>query len=134
MKIIRIDDFFFKLALLLFIIIAIVEICAGMFNWYYIFPQLDVPMHVMGGMLVGFATLAVLPESMSVLKKLFWVIVITMIIGLGVEIIEWFVDTIFRPVSYQALQQGSLDTYDDLLNDFLGGVLAFCFAYFSKRI
>ncbi len=134
MKIIRIDDFFFKLALLLFIIIAIVEICAGMFNWYYIFPQLDVPMHVMGGMLVGFATLAVLPESMSVLKKLLWVFIVVTVVGVGVELIEWLVDTVVRPISYQALQQGSLDTYDDLLNNSLGAILTFCFAYLSKRI
>jgi hypothetical protein len=134
MKKIEIDDFFFKLALLLFVIIAIIQISASMFGWYYIFPQLDVPMHVMGGMLVASVVLAVLPESMSVLKKLLWVFIVVTVVGVGVELIEWLVDTVVRPISYQSLQQGSLDTYDDLLNNSLGGILTFCFAYFSKRI
>lgn len=134
MKVIHVNAFFLKLSLFIFTIIACIQIGAGMFDWYYIFPQLDVPMHVLGGMLVGFATLAVLPESMQLFKKLLWVIIITMSIGVGVEVVEWLVDTLVRPIAYQALQQGSLDTYSDLLHDWLGGMLAFCFAYFTKKI
>jgi len=134
MKHIRIHSFFFQMSLLLFVIIATVQVLAGMFDWYYIFPQLDVPMHVMGGMLVGFATLACIKESLNPIYKLLWVVLITISIGIGVELVEWSVDTLFRPNFSDALQQGTMDTYSDLLHDWIGGMLAFCFAYFTRRI
>lgn len=134
MKHIRIHSFFFQMTVLLFVVIALIQVFAGMFDWYYIFPQLDVPMHVMGGMLVGFATLACVRESMNPMYKLFWVILITLVIGVGIEIIEWSTDSVFHLTFKNALQQGTLDTYSDLLHDWIGGMLAFCFAYFTRRI
>lgn len=134
MKLFRpaIDRQLFALSLILFIIIGLTQMAAGMFDWYYIFPRLDIPMHIFGGMLIGFFILAVLNQETSPVTKLIWVFAGSIAAGIIIELLEWVIDATARPDLL--FQQGLIDTYTDILHDWIGGMLAYCFAYFMKRI
>lgn len=123
---------FFKLGLITLLLVVILETCADVFNWYYIFPHLDTPMHIFGGMLVGFFALAYTPRNCNLFQKFMWVIVGVLAIGILLEIVEWTLDT--RAHLGVMLQQSSLDTFTDILHDFFGGVIVFALGYFSRRI
>jgi hypothetical protein len=122
----------FKLGLITLLIVVVVESFADMFNWYYIFPNLDTPMHILGGMLVGFFALAYTPRHANAIGKLIWVIAWTLLIGGLLEIVEWMLDS--KGNIGVVLQDSNLDTFTDMLHDFAGGVIAYCVGYFTKRI
>lgn len=124
------NNYFFKLGLITLLMVMVIQTCADVFNWYYIFPHLDTPMHIFGGMLVGFFALAYTPKAFNPFQKLIWVIVWVLIIGTCLEIVEWQMDTRFQTV----FQADIMDTFTDILHDFFGGALAFATGYFSRRI
>jgi hypothetical protein len=78
--------YFFGLGLITLLFVVILEAMADMFSWYYIFPALDIPMHILGGMLVGFFALAYMARHMNDMQKLLWVIGWTILIGILVEV------------------------------------------------
>jgi hypothetical protein len=125
---------FFSWGLVMFALIGILQLLADFFNWYYIFPRFDTPMHVFGGLLVGFFALAYTVKNMNPFQKLLWVIVWVIIIGVGVEVFEWLVTHFFKQDFGNLLQRDVLDTYSDILHDFIGGSLAYCFAFFTKKL
>lgn len=126
------DNTFFRWGLITLLIVVIAQVLGDVFNLFYIFPKLDIPMHILGGMLVGFFALAYTPRGMNNLQKLLWVIVWTIVIGLLVEVIEYLVDHYANLT--MALQHGTEDTLTDILHDFIGGIIAFSFGYFGKRL
>jgi len=126
------NTFFFQLALGMFLVIAIIQIAAGMFDWYYIFPRLDIPMHVFGGMLVGFVVLAFTRPETSPIHKLLWVVFWALFIGILIEAVEWVID--IAKLHPSALQTDLTDTYTDILHDWIGGMIAYCIGYFSKKL
>ncbi len=124
--------YFFRLSLYFLVIVVILQVLANTFNWYYIFPKLDTPMHLLGGALVGFMALAYIPRDTTALAKLIWVIIWSIVIGIGVEFAEKLIDTYGH--LGEKLQHGPLDTYTDIMHDFIGGALAFCYAYLRQKI
>lgn len=120
----------FKLGLITLLTVVLLQSCADVFDWYYIFPHFDTPMHILGGMLVGFFALAYTPHGANPIQKLIWTVAWVLVIGFLVELVEWLVDLRTGMI----LQPSTFDTFTDILHDFAGGVIAYCFAYFTKRI
>jgi len=120
----------FKLGLVTLLVVVVTQCLADVFNWYYIFPNLDTPMHILGGMLVGFFALAYTPRGANAIQKLVWVIAWTLVIGALLEVVEWILDS----RAAMLLQADAMDTFTDMLHDFAGGVIAYCIGYFTKRI
>ncbi len=131
-KNIEFNGTFFRWGLITLLVVVSIQTCADVFNWYYIFPHLDTPMHILGGMLVGFFALAYTSKGMSSIEKLIWVIIWSIVIGILVEVVEWSIDS-WAHLGVM-LQQNTLDTYTDILHDFVGGTFAFILGYFTKRI
>ena len=125
------NNTFFKLGLITLLIVVTLESFADVFDWYYIFPHLDTPMHILGGMLVGFFALAYTPQGVNSIQKLVWVVGWSLLVGGLLEVVEWILDT--RAHLGVLLQQNSFDTFTDMLHDFAGGVIAYCFGYFTKK-
>ena len=120
----------FKLGLITLLAVVVLQSFADVFNWYYIFPHLDTPMHILGGMLVGFFALAYTPHGANAIQKLIWTTIWVIIVGLSLEMVEWLLDS----RAAMLLQTDAFDTFTDILHDFAGGVIAYCFGYFTKRI
>ncbi len=120
----------FKLGLITLLAVVVLQSFADVFNWYYIFPHLDTPMHILGGMLVGFFALAYTPRGANSIQKLLWTTIWVLIVGFSLEVVEWLLDS----RTGMLLQPNAFDTFTDILHDFAGGVIAYCFGYFTKRI
>ena len=120
----------FKLGLISLLSVVILQACADVFDWYYIFPHFDTPMHILGGMLVGFFALAYTPRGANVIQKLVWTTIWVLIIGGLLEVVEWMLDS----QAAMLVQIDAADTFTDILHDFAGGVIAYCIGYFTKRI
>ena len=120
----------FKLGLITLLTVVVLECFADVFDWYYIFPNLDTPMHILGGMLVGFFALAYTPHGANAIQKLVWVTIWVLFIGGMLEVVEWLLDS----KASMLLQADAFDTFTDILHDFAGGVIAYCIGYFTKRI
>jgi hypothetical protein len=110
-----------------------VQSFADVFDWYYIFPHLDTPMHILGGLFVGFMALAYIPRHYNDFQKLCWVLGFVILIGFGVEIGEWALTSLFHIEIGFLLQPSIMDTIGDMIHDFVGGVIAFCYGYFSTK-
>ena len=120
----------FKLGLISLLTVVVLESFADVFDWYYIFPNFDTPMHILGGMLVGFFALAYTPRGSNAIQKLVWVIAWTLVVGGLLEVVEWVLDS----RAAMLLQADAMDTFTDMLHDFAGGVIAYSIGYFTKRI
>jgi FtsH-binding integral membrane protein len=127
-----VNTFFAKWAGIVFVMLFVVYIAAIKFNWFYIFPHFDVPMHVVGGLLAGLIALALSVRDMNPLQRLMWVIFWTLIAGIAVEIVEWLFDR-YGHLS-TVLQPSAWDTYTDILHDMIGGTIAFVLGYFSGKV
>jgi hypothetical protein len=132
--IIRIDGFFLKFAIVLLVILLLFHISASIFQWYYIFPWLDIPVHTIGSMMIGCTVLAFLPESMTVIKKCIWVMGIVLIIGLTIEYFQWFTETFMRTRGSLVIEKKYFNIVKDMASNSIGGLCAFCLAYFTKRV
>ncbi len=133
MKIIRIDTFFFQLSLLLGIIFLLGHVFAVMFDWYYIFPWFDAPIHILGGMFLISSFYMITPE-MNLQKKLIVTLFILGIVGISVEVGEWIIDTYIRSQSYLVLQQNNWDTITDIMHNYIGGITIFIFGYSTHKL
>lgn len=133
MKVIRIDSFFFQLSILLSVIFVVGHLSATMFDWYYIFPWLDIPVHITGGAFIT-SIFYMLTPGMSVRKKFFITLIMLGIVSVGVEFIEWFIDTFVRMRSYGLLQENNWDTFTDIIHNYIGGLLLFIFAKATQKL
>jgi hypothetical protein len=124
----------FRLGLVTLLLVVLLEVCADLFNWYYVFLNFDTPMHILGGMLVGFFALSYTRSDMNLLQKLLWVIAWSIAIGVLVEVVEWALDHLFHVQVAMLMQPNSWDTITDIIHDFIGGIIAYCVAYFTKQL
>ncbi len=97
----------------------------NIYEWY--FPQLDIPMHILGGASVAWAAWALVYYARSV-KKLprlpFWfgalcAVGITAIVGVVWEFYEFIHDVLTGSL----FQLGTADTMKDLADDLLGAFI-----------
>jgi hypothetical protein len=100
----------------------------NVYEWY--FPQLDIPMHIMGGATVAWAAWALLSYAIGA-KKLpslpFWFAVafavgIAATVGILWEFYEFVTDVVFNTHG-QMWQFGPGDTMKDFANDLMGAFL-----------
>ncbi len=104
-----IDWFFVRYAVVSFILLGIVYTGALLFDWFYIFPHFDIPMHVFGGFLAGLIALSFSVRGMNPFQKLLWLLLVTLVAGIGVEVIEWAFDQYGN--LEVVLQETTRDTY-----------------------
>ena len=112
--------FYFSLFVAFFIIT--VNYYANFYQVYWIFPWFDIPMHILGGVMVGlFAQTAMDKlDRHKINKKRFMLAVsAALIVGVLWELAEWHygVTDGLGPVS-------RLDTIKDIMDDIIGGALS----------
>lgn len=89
----------------------------------------DIPMHIMGGIFLGFSAgalffKALLPLSFK--ERMVTILLFVLVFGLGWELFEYFVQSVIR--GSQLANIG--DSAKDMLMDLLGGIIA---SYFVLR-
>jgi hypothetical protein len=96
------------------------------FYWYSSIWYFDMPMHFLGGVWLGLASIYLFSLKDDSLRSIFKIFFIVLLVGIGWEVFEIFVNkfTIQDPFNF-------LDTVSDIFFDLSGG----CFAilYFIKR-
>jgi hypothetical protein len=103
--------------------------------WYWLYRQLDVPIHFLGGLMLGFSGLLfyfiiekrATAADMSAITILQITIFTALSVGLLWELFEFSGHRIFDHPAFKTiadLQRGFLDTAKDLLMDVLGGMTA----------
>jgi hypothetical protein len=110
------------------------------YHWYYVFPWLDVPMHMVGGFLCALLVLMLLRRYSGLLDHandgdiLFMVWGGVALIGIFWEFQEFFFD-VFLTARYalDALQPNAADTLKDLADDLLGAFLAFSMLKMQRK-
>lgn len=88
--------------------------------------ELDIPMHIWGGIFAGFWAELAFDAQFSTdsrLKKTLIILGIVALIGIVWELFEWTEDRSFGLWLHLPVAQSSLnDTMGDLFNDFIGGI------------
>jgi len=98
------------------------------YDWYL--PQLDIPMHIIGGASVAWAAWALMSYARSV-KKLpklpFWFSVLVAVSAAALVGVLWehyeFLNDVFLHTDQQLAQYGTADTMKDLADDLIGALL-----------
>lgn len=108
--------------------VGLVQLSAQKIGLYWIYPNLDIPMHFFGGVWLGFlATWAVLRFSLvnEILSftYLFFVGLIALFVGLGWEAFEYIIGA--------GMQLSPIDTQLDLVMDLLGAYVVALFLLIS---
>lgn len=104
--------------------LAVLHDLALRLNWYYFYPSIDIPLHILGGFVVGlftyvFAMVSAQSEvhQLAPFRLLFVVILATLFVGLIWETMEL--------VFYLTKDAGlSLETLSDVIFGIVGSVLA----------
>lgn len=84
-------------------------------------------MHFLGGFWLGLASIYLFSIKENSLKSILKILFIVLLIGIGWEVFEIYIDKFITQNSFDFL-----DTISDLLFDLLGGLSAIL--YFKKRI
>ncbi len=109
-----------------------IDTVAGKLSWYWIFKWIDIPMHIIGGLIAGYFGILLwhmivwvhgkgvlsLEEIKSNSKVVLPAIVLAIIVGICWELLEFYFDLSGLDPIRRA------DTIFDLFNDTFGGVLA----------
>lgn len=94
-------------------------------SYFFIYPWLDTPLHLLGGIFVGTVACLFLPRSM---QKVIYVLLAAFIVGILWELFELIT---------KLTEWGTLvyfkDTFHDLALDCLGGLIASLFIVFRKN-
>ena len=115
-----------RLVLIIFFIF-LLNYLAMEFYWYSSIWYLDMPMHFLGGVWLGFVSIYfLLPKEIS-LKFIFKILSIVVFIGAGWEVFEILIDKFVTQDYFNYL-----DTISDISFDIAGGL--FALLYFLKRI
>ena len=117
------------------ILIVILHFLGSYFNLYWVYKWFDIPMHFLGGLWVVLTTLWIFCyfghiNSIINYKTRAFLVALSaiLIIGIGWEIFELLVRiTFINENGYW------MDTSGDLLNDFLGGMVAYLYFIRGKR-
>ena len=123
----------FPFCMLILAVLVVLHAVGSYYSWYWVYPWFDVPVHIMSGLWIGlvFLWLSSVFDQINSLKeyraKSFLVAFVSAIlIGVIWELVEnYYQLTFIRDANY------GLNTALDILNDGLGGVLAYL--YFVRR-
>lgn len=102
-------------------------------EWYFFYPWYDIPMHFLGGLVVAFLIYFIILTSgkrssvlSNRLKLGVYIIVGTLVIGIGWELFEYFFN-----ITFDAGQTG--DTMLDIVMDIVGALVVYTYALVSLR-
>lgn len=100
-------------------LIALFHILALEYFWYWVYWWFDIPMHIVGGFIIGMLVFLFVYPS-SPVKALLFVIGAVLTVGVGWEVFEYingmFIEGTFFP-----------DTYHDIFADCAGALLAYLY-------
>ncbi len=119
----------YKILVALLLILSIFSISYFVFepmNLYFILPNLDILMHILGSFAFGFFFISLF-EFKSFKFSLFNIIFLVLFVGIVWEIYEWVSD-IINLRTYG----GWVDTIKDIFNDMIGAYLSFKLCQKSK--
>ena len=116
----------FLISASIIIFIFIINYLANFFYWYSSVWYFDMIMHFLGGFWVALALVWLFfPENINY-KLIFGFLFGTLIVGLGWEFFEFFINANVARLPFDLV-----DTTSDLLFDLLGG--CFALAFFSQK-
>lgn len=112
----------------LLLIIFILSIAIGVFhtlaielNWYWIWRWFDIPMHILGGIIIALLAyfLLIALENPNPASWYAFVIMVgvTVVVGLGWELFELYFEVTFE-------RTAGFDTLKDMVMDVIGAVIA----------
>jgi len=115
-----------KQLVVLILLIFTLNLLANIFHWYYTIWFFDMFMHFWGGFWVGLLVFYLLHAEFSG-RTLIWMLVWALVIGIGWEIYQFFLDQTISHRSFNAA-----DTFSDLFFDLAG--VATAAVYYSRKI
>lgn len=122
-----------KILILLFLTIGIVHLTALQSGWYYIYPRIDIPMHIVGGVWAAilFFWIFEIRKDNYLFVTPWWIseiLALSFVAFIGVlwEFSEFLYDVFISPSRGYAYvtQMGVVDTMKDLFFDLVGGLAA----------
>ena len=123
------------ISLLLILFIAAFHFFALKYDWYWTYRWLDIPLHLIGGFWVSLTALWICLEIKHIdniyeykKKSLFIMLASVLIIAFFWEIFE----LIFKVTSLHSVGYWQ-DSVGDIVNGFVGGVIAFLFFIRSRK-
>ncbi len=136
----------FFISLLLAIILYVGNSLATEYFWYWRFRWFDIPMHLLGGLLVGLigpvlwrlaSGRSIRPSNLNWTAIMVTSLVAAMIIGVARELFEFGVDRFYGLhlglKSLHLMQLGWRDTSSDLVDDAIGGLMAGMASFYLWR-
>ncbi len=127
----------FYLSLFVAFLIILVNYYAGLYNVYWLFRWFDIPMHILGGLMVGLFTQtgidylvhfkkredALIGLNSIVYRRRFSIIFIFVLaVGVAWEFAEWYFG-----ITDGLGSISRLDTIKDVIDDIIGGALSIWF-------
>jgi uncharacterized protein YacL len=120
---------------LVIIVVAILNHFGGQFYWYWTHRWFDIPVHMLGGLSVGFAALWFWAHFMHLkvirflkLKALGVVILAIFFVGISWEIFE-----LLGGITNMTDRGYWPDTIGDIINDFIGAIFAYFIFMKTKK-
>lgn len=102
----------------LIVFLAIINLLAVDFGWYYIYYWFDMPMHFLGGLSAMFLVTYLFYSNANTYKnKFFLLLIATLFIGIAWEMYEYLVTNLWAGFSFNMT-----DTLSDIFFDTLGGL------------
>ncbi len=116
-------------------VLTLLQIAAQTYDLYWIFPNLDRPMHLLGGIWLGFLGTWVairlrLITRFASFRYVFIVLLTAFLVGFGWEVFEYGISRLID--SGIALQPSTIDTALDLVLDLLGA-MGVAFYYMIRK-
>lgn len=98
------------------------------YDFYYIVPWIDIPMHIFGGFLIGLFFI-IFNKKEKYIESFFYIFLAVISVGIIWEVYEYISDlTNIRE------WKGLVDTVKDLLNDVFGAFISYTlFKYINKN-
>lgn len=133
-----------RLDLILFALIAAIFVAhstAVSLSWYFVYPWIDIPMHIICGFWTGLLFMYLFLERQRVLSAdigfinlAFLCLGFVAFIGVGWEFYEYFSSVfLLQQMPFGGSAPGAhFDTLKDLFDDLLGGLLAMTSYYLLK--
>lgn len=127
----------------LLITVLTVHVLATYYYWYWRIWWLDMPMHLVGGIIIGMLALWYLKQNKKELlpalgffDQLFLVLGASALVGVFWEFYEFFLDmfVLKSQLAFYMTQLGAVDTVKDLANDLFGAAIAFLIFRDTDRI
>ncbi len=108
--------------------LALLHQLALMYSLYWVYAWFDVPMHFLGGVIIGLGTqTALFRRVMPIRVETIWMcLVVVFAVGIAWEIFEWWF-VLADAVNYK------LDTLSDLVFDLMGGTVGYMIATLYKK-